>query len=100
MTFNFSTGEIASVCTLIGTLFMIGKIIFGQGKAKAREEGFVDKFTELKTQDEEFKTEISGIKTDISDIKINQEKSFGEVKLGIKDLENNFLREIRKINGR
>jgi len=98
--FNFTPSDIASVGTLFGIVLVLAKIIFGQGKAKQREENFVEKYDDLKKQDEEFKGEIKIIKTDVSDIKITQEKHFGLLSTNIKDMENNFLREIKKINGR
>lgn len=91
---------IATLLTLfIGFGSMLINIGFGQGKAKTRESNFVSEIKSLKDKDVEFSEDIRGIKMDVSDIKLKQEKSHGELKLSISQLETNILKEFRKTNG-
>lgn len=96
--------EAIGIATLITLLVGFGtqlvKMGIGQGKAKARESGFVEEVKALKAKDVKFDEDISEIKTDISDIKVNQEVKHGELKQGISNLEITILKELRKQNGR
>lgn len=90
-------GIVLSTLTAVGVFIKIG---VGQGIAKTREENFVGEITTLKKKDGEFESDIKEIKTDIFEIKVLQEQRHGELKLGISNLENNILREFRKLNGK
>ena len=96
---NITPTDIATAGILITTGITLYKIIFGQGKAKAREENYTGEIVALKQKDVEFESTIGGMKTDINEIKINQEIKHGELKNGIANLEINILKELRKANG-
>lgn len=90
---------IGVVCTLGASLANLWQLAQGQGKAKAREEGFTSEISSLKNKDIEIEGTIGCIKTDITDIKINQVESVSALTKSIGELEINILKEFRKRNG-
>ena len=96
---NIGFTEIIVGSTLLTSGLTLYKLIFGQGKAKAREENYGAEIHILHAKDKEFDGDIRELKDNVNEIKLNQEVKHSELKQDINKLEINILKELRKTNG-